>query len=183
MDATQCSRVAAVAARGGVVAYPTEACFGLGCDPLSETAVRRILALKRRPVHQGLILVAARLEQLAPFLAAAAGLLEAPRGTWPGPYTWILPASAATPGWIVGRHHGVAVRVSDHPGVIGLCESFGGALVSTSANPHGLPPATTAAQVNGYFRGRLDAILEGDLGGRPRPSEIRDALTGAVLRS
>ena len=170
--------------RGGVIAYPTEACFGLGCDPFSRDAVYRILSLKRRSVEQGLILIAAKLEQLAPFIDTTdTALLEQPVASWPGPNTWILPARPGTPEWITGKHPGIAVRVSDHPLVLKLCNQYAGAIVSTSANPHGLPPARTAPQVEAYFPHRLDYVLYGATGGRENPSQIRDAATGATLRS
>ncbi len=169
---------------GGVAAYPTEACFGLGCDPRNDRAVARILALKRRSPRQGLILAAATLVQLRPYLdPSAADLLDGPLSTWPGPVTWILPASRFTPRWITGAHDSVAVRVSACHDVVGLCHAFGGAIVSTSANPHGAPPARTVHDVRRYFGHRIDALVFGRVGGLANPTEIRDAATGAVLRA
>lgn len=169
---------------GGVAAYPTEACFGLGCDPRDARAVRRILSLKRRSPHQGLILAAATLVQLRPYLdPSAASLLHEPLATWPGPVTWILPASRFTPRWITGAHDSVAVRVSACRDVVSLCRAFGGAIVSTSANPHGAPPARTVHDVRRYFGRRIDALVIGRVGGLANPTEIRDAATGAVLRA
>lgn len=172
-------------ARGGVVAYPTEAVWGLGCDPRVEAATLRLLALKQREVAKGLILIAANESQLAPFVDFAAlepAQRAAVRASWPGPHTWIVPASAAAPRWITGDHDGIAVRVSAHPGVIALCRAFGGAVVSTSANRATQPAATAFADLDPAIVAGVDAILEGDTGGLERPSAIRDARTGAVLR-
>ena len=130
--------------RGGVVAYPTEAVWGLGCDPRDEAATLRLLALKQREVEKGLILIAADEAQLAPFVDMAAldaGQRDAVCASWPGPHTWIVPASPAAPRWITGAHAGIAVRVSAHPPVVELCRAYGGARVSHSAKRPGQPLA------------------------------------------
>lgn len=169
--------------RGDLLAYPTEAVYGLGCDPLDASAVLRLLALKQRPVEAGLILIAADFTQIEPFVAPlAASLRKRVFASWPGPVTWLLPARPEVPTWLRGRHSTLAVRITAHPGSRALCQTFGGALVSTSANPRGRPPARTALQVQRYF-GAAVAILTGPVGERSRPSEIRDALSGRILRN
>jgi L-threonylcarbamoyladenylate synthase len=181
---TLAETVAALRA-GGVVAYPTEAVWGLGCDPRDEAATLRLLALKVREVEKGLILIAADEAQLAPFIDMAAldaAQCETVRASWPGPHTWIVPASATAPRWITGAHDGIAVRVSAHPPVIDLCSAFGGALVSTSANRAGEPAAHAIGELDPAIVAGVDAVLEGETGALQRPTEIRDARTGAVLR-
>ena len=176
---------AAALRRGGVLAYPTEAVWGLGCDPGDEAAVLRLLALKQREVEKGLILVAARFEQLRPWIdfdALPAERQAEVRASWPGPHTWIVPAGAAAPRWITGIHDGIAVRVSAHPVVVALCDAFGGALVSTSANPAGAPPPARLHDFDAVLLGALDGVVAGDTGGLERPTAIRDARTGQVLR-
>lgn len=196
-------RVAArVLARGGVVAYPTEAVYGLGCDPWDRDAVGRILAIKGRDRSKGLILIAADPDQLGPFLAPLpAGRRAEILGSWPGPHTWVLPVRPGTPDWLTGRFGTLAVRVTAHPLAGGLCRAFGGAIVSTSANRTGRPPARDALGVRldlgaaphpGPDRGQgpgatgtggPDLILAGPCGGARRPSSIRDGLTGRLLRA
>jgi L-threonylcarbamoyladenylate synthase len=171
---------------GAVVAYPTEGVWGLGCDPANEAAVRRLLAIKQREVGKGLILIAASLAQLRPCLdldALPADRLDEARASWPGPHTWILPASAAAPRWITGDHDGIAVRVSAHPPVAALCEAFGGALVSTSANLSGRPAPRHRGELDPALLRLLDGVTEGETGGLSRPTPIRDARSGAELRS
>jgi L-threonylcarbamoyladenylate synthase len=171
--------------RGGIVAYPTEAVWGLGCDPFDEGAVMRLLALKQREVGKGLILVASDTSQLDG-LVDWKPLSDTRRaevlGSWPGPHTWVVPATARVPRWITGDHAGVAVRVSAHPLVVALCSAFGGALVSTSANSAGAPPPRTLAEADPALFSTVDAILHGDTGGLERPTPIRDARSGAGLR-
>jgi len=177
---------ARVLQRGGIVAYPTEAVWGLGCDPRDEAATLRLLALKQREVAKGLILIAAGEAQLAPFVyfdALSESQRLAMRATWPGPNTWIVPASADAPRWITGEHDGIAVRVTAHPGVIALCRAFDGAIVSTSANRAALPAVAAFDDLDPAVVAGVDAVLEGDTGGLERPSAIRDARNGAVLRA
>lgn len=167
-----------------VIAYPTEAVFGLGCDPDSENAVTRLLALKQRPVEKGLILIAADYQQLMPYIADEQLSAEQKArmfSRWPGPVTWVLPARTTTPIWLTGRFSTLAVRVSDHPDVIALCHTFGKPLVSTSANLTGQPPCRHLAEVLAQF-GPDFPVLKGETGGRLNPSEIRDVLTGELIR-
>jgi L-threonylcarbamoyladenylate synthase len=175
---------ARVIAGGGLIAYPTEAVYGLGCDPGNRAAVLRLLALKRRDPAKGLILIAADPGQLAPFVAD----LEPARmaevlASWPGPNTWLLPVRALTPDWLHGRFDTLAVRVTAHPLAAALCRAWGGPLVSTSANRAGRPPARTALGARRALQQRVDLILAGPCGGAARPSLIRDGRTGRVLRA
>ncbi|AJR07012.1 L-threonylcarbamoyladenylate synthase type 1 TsaC [Photobacterium gaetbulicola] len=179
------NQVVAALQQQGVIAYPTEAVFGVGCDPDSETAVNRLLALKQRPVEKGLILIAANYEQLAPYVDDS-GLSEEQRArifaSWPGPVTWVMPTKPGVPRFLTGQFDTIAVRVTDHPLVQQLCLAFGKPLTSTSANLTGQEPGRTVADVEAQLGSQLSAILEGETGGRDNPSEIRDAITGNVFR-
>lgn len=168
---------------GAVIAYPTEAVWGLGCDPFDEAAVRRVLALKGRAEAKGLILIAAGIDQVEPWLSALTPAQKAAVfATWPGPYTWVVPAADA-PRWLRGEHDSLAVRVSAHAGVQALCRAWGGPLVSTSANRSGEAPLAGPDDLRREFGAGLGCILPGALGGDAKPSEIRDAVTGVVLRA
>ena len=176
-------RATRILAQGGIVAYPTEAVYGLGCDPLDLDTVARLIALKQRPVTAGLILIAAEFRQLAPWLAPMdPATRKRVLATWPGPVTWVLPAAAGVPEILTGGRPTVAVRVTAHAPAAALCRAWGGALVSTSANIHGRPPARSALGVRRRFGGAVERVLNGPTGGRAMPTEIRDGLTGRVLR-
>jgi L-threonylcarbamoyladenylate synthase len=177
-------RAARAIAKGGVVAYPTEAVYGLGCDPWNEAAVLRILAIKGRDPAKGLILIAADPGQLTPFVEALPpDRMGEVLASWPGPHTWLMPIRPGTPRWLRGRFDTLAVRVTAHPLAAGLCQAFAGAIVSTSANRAGHPPARTALQVRRQLPDGPDLILPGACGGADRPSSIRDGRTGRVLRA
>lgn len=175
----------AILRRGGVIAYPTEAVWGVGCDPMNEAAVMRLLAIKQREVGKGLILIAAHEDQFDGLLdwdALPPDRAEAVYDSWPGPNTWIVPTRGSVPKWITGDHAGVAARVSAHPVVVALCEAFGGPITSTSANPAGAPPAYTRDRLDSGLIADLDGVVAGETGGGSAPSTIRDARTGQVLR-
>ncbi|MFB4248253.1 L-threonylcarbamoyladenylate synthase [Pseudomonas idahonensis] len=167
---------------GAVIAYPTEAVWGLGCDPWNEEAVDRLLAIKSRSVDKGLILIADNIHQFDfLFEGFPDTWIERMSSTWPGPNTWLVPHQNLLPEWVTGVHDTVALRVSDHPLVRELC-ALVGPLISTSANPQGRPAARTRLRIEQYFRGQLDLVLTGSLGGRKNPSLIRDLATGKVVR-
>lgn len=176
-QAVQCLRA------GDVIAYPTEAVYGLGCDPKNETATRKLLSLKGRPAEAGLILIADTFDRFESFAKPVeTALKERALAAWPGPVTWLFPRGDTVPDWLAGNHATIALRVTAHPVCRALCEAFGGAVVSTSANPRQGAPARTQAAIETYFGTEICGTVAGDLGDGSRPSEIRDLATGRVLR-
>jgi len=184
MNDWQLRQAARIVHHGGLIAYPTEAVYGLGCDPLDGAAVQRLLALKQRPMDKGLILIAADLDQLRPFLLPLSADDEATvLATWPGPVTWLIPARPETPRWLRGAHDTLAVRVTDHPLAAALCRRLGHPLVSTSANRSGQPPARSPLAVRRAFGKSIDLVLSAPLGTQRRPTAIRDLRSGRSIRS
>ncbi|MDC5803309.1 L-threonylcarbamoyladenylate synthase [Vibrio europaeus] len=170
---------------GEVIAYPTEGVFGVGCDPDNSEAVRKLLDLKQRPADKGLILIAASYQQLIPYIdefQLTQEQLVRVKQSWPGPITWIMPSSQRVSQWVSGQHQSIAVRVTDHPLVQKMCNAFGKPLTSTSANLSGQPPCMTSEEVYLQFGYDQIVVLEGQTGGREKPSEIRDAKSLQVLR-
>ena len=187
MNYVQLDQAVEMLKQGEVLAYPTEAVWGLGCDPYQQSAFDKILKLKQRPLEKGVILVAASMAQAAPFLQGLSDeQLKKMQDSWQitaeqRATTWLVPLTAAVPAWISGQHDRVAIRVTTHPLVQQLCNAFGGAIVSTSANPAGLDAAKTASEVDKYFP-KL-AMLDGALGMSSEPSRIIDIHTGQVIRA
>jgi L-threonylcarbamoyladenylate synthase len=168
---------------GGLIAYPTESCFGLGCDPRNRNSVKRLLRLKDRPQHKGLILIASSMAQLKPYIAP----LSKPQKqqlakTWPGPHTWLVPTAKNCPVWLTGRHKTIAVRVTAHTLSANLCHNTGMALVSTSANRSGCKPAKTTRECYKLF-GKRVKIIGGLIGKARKPSTIQDLTSGKIIRS
>ncbi len=165
---------------GGVVAYATESCFGLGCDPMNRQAVQRLLRIKGRPQAKGLILIAADVKQLKPYLAPIPADLNL-AAYWPGPTTLLLPASRRCPRWLTGKHSTIAVRVTAHSDARRVCQAAGMALVSTSANRSGQRALRTAAACHALFGDEV-RVLPGRVGARRRPSTVLNPLSGRVVR-
>lgn len=171
--------------QGKIIAYPTEAVFGLGCDPQQNDAVGQLIELKNRHPDKGLILVAENFKQLEPYIARVDKSIAAiALKTWPGPVTWLWPVKndAQVPSLLTGKHQTIAVRVSDHPVVKALCNNFGGAIVSTSANTDGQPPAKTIQQVKKYFPTGIHTLINAELGNLNQPTAIYDLITQAEIR-
>lgn len=167
----------------GVIAYPTEGVWGLGCLPSSEIAVQRILNLKQRQQEQGLILIAGEIAHFDDYLEGLSNYKMAElRKAWPAPVTFLVPDNGFCPDWIKGAHNTVALRVSAHPVVQSLCNQVNGPIVSTSANRSGCAPAESAAEIKEVFGEDIDFIVPGELSGAEGPSEIRDLMSGQILR-
>jgi L-threonylcarbamoyladenylate synthase len=175
-------RAARILRSGGVIAYPTEGVYGLGCLPDNFAAVSRLLAIKDRDPALGLVLIASDLEQLAGWIELP-GKESALKSSSDKPVTWVVPATDEVPYWIRGEHSGIAVRMTAHPVAAALCDAADSALVSTSANVHGRPPARNPFVLRRRFGALVDYIVPGVCGPASGPSEIRDLVSGKVLRS
>lgn len=170
--------------KGKLIAYPTEAVWGFGCDPYNKKSVLKILEIKKRPIEKGLILLAADVQQISELLVNLSGSqINLLRETWPGPTTWLIPDTKKLfPRWLKGDYESIAIRVSAHPLLKDLTYQYGKPIVSTSANKSGEAEVKTRLTLEEQFADKIDYILEGELGGRSSPSQIRDIVTGAVLR-
>ncbi len=169
--------------QGGVIAYPTEGVWGLGCLPHETDAIEYLLDIKHRAPDKGLILVAANFQQVEPFIGELPGnALDRMLDSWPGPVTWVVPAAEDVGEELTGGRTTIALRVSAHPVVRALCEAADSALVSTSANRSGRQPARSVLETRLRFGMDLDDIVPGKLGGQKGPTEVREALTGKILR-
>jgi len=172
--------------QGGIIAYPTEAVFGLGCDPDNDSAVQKLLTIKQRPAHKGLILLAANYSQLLPYVDDAAISEDERRkvlSLWPDAITQILPAKKNISSLLCGDFNTIAVRITDHEDVVALCELTNKAIVSTSANLAGENPSITWQQVQQQLGNEIDFIVKGKTSGLLKPSTIINGLTGETIRS
>lgn len=167
---------------GGLIAYATESCYGLGCDPRNRNAVRRLLQLKQRPQHKGLILIAGNYAQLAPYLQPLSpDAQQKLRRDGAQAITYLMPVKPGCPRWLRGAHATLAVRITAHRGAASLCNALGMALVSTSANRSGAKSARTYAQCRRLF-GEQVWVLPGRIGKRKKPSTIIAWSDGRILR-
>jgi L-threonylcarbamoyladenylate synthase len=168
---------------GEIITYPTEAVYGLGCDMFNESAVLRLLALKKRDKAKGLIVLIADWAQLWNLIdkdAVSDARFALIKKSWPGPVTWIFPKSRHAPEWITGIHDGIAVRMTAHPVAHALCQK--GPIVSTSANLAGEAAVRDIDDLVRLFPEGVSGVVAGALGGEVRVSEIYDALDGKLIR-
>ncbi|WP_394173100.1 L-threonylcarbamoyladenylate synthase [Thalassotalea litorea] len=176
---------AEIFAQGGIIAYPTEAVFGLGCDPDNHQAIEKLLTLKQRPKEKGLILLAGNYSQLLPYVDDSA-IPQDKRfsvlSRWPDGITQVFPAKPGLSDFLTGKFTSIAIRVTSQPDVVALCQKTGKPIVSTSANLTGQPPAQCWQDVEKELGEQIDFIIKGDTLGYTKPSTIIDALTGETFR-
>ena len=166
-----------------MIAYPTEAVFGLGCDAADQEACEKIIQLKNRDPEQGLISLVGDWHFLQDWVIGLdPALLLQLNAPQPRPTTWLIPTTPLAPKWLRGRHETIAVRRPTWPPLLAFCNEFGKPLVSTSANPHGQAAATSAQEVSNYFGDRLDLIWDRSCGGVASVSQIIDLRSGKVMR-
>ena len=165
-----------------VFAYPTEGVWGLGCNPFSEKAVKKLINLKKRPKNKGIIVLAGSLQQLLPFTQHLSEKLKKRMNSkWPGPHTWLVPSSPDIPKWLIGPTGLVALRLSDHKTVIELTESLNMPICSSSANISGQEPAKNSDEIRTFFGNKV-LIIEGELGGLKKPTPVQNLESKEWLR-
>jgi len=182
LSTTDIPTAVAVLREGGIIAYPTETLPGLGCLASSETAVKKLLKIKNRPADKGLILLASKLEQLKPWIAPLGktllGKLSKPATT---PTTWLVTPDENAKLLVRGKHHKLAVRITNHPVAAKLCDQLGEPVISTSANLTGEPAPQSLGKLSPAILKQLDLILDGS-DGSGQPSQIRDLESSEVFR-
>ncbi|MFK8011538.1 MAG: L-threonylcarbamoyladenylate synthase [Marinicellaceae bacterium] len=168
---------------GGTIVYPTESVYGLGCNPFDEEAVNGLLSLKQRHVSKGLILIASHIQQILPMIKPSnSNDLARALKTWPGHHTWIFPKTKLVPDWVSGEHNSVAVRVSNHPIVIKLCNKYNSPIISTSANISEQNTLKTIKEIRSVFGNRINYYLDAPTGTEKKPSTIHLAHSDAIIR-
>jgi len=168
--------------QGDVIAYPTEAIYGLGCNPLDEEAVLKLLALKKRSIDKGLILIASSVEQLAPYLQLTETIVSRIQASLLEPITWVTPAQAWVPKWLTGTHSSLAIRITKHPIARLLCLENEGPLVSTSANISTLPATKKPWKVSKSLNTKKLFVVPGEVGGLKQATPILDIFSHQKLR-
>lgn len=185
MQAWVSARAVSVLEQGGIIAYPTEAVYGLGCDPGNAQAVAQLLQIKKRSISKGLILVASSWSQVE---ALCQSLTEDQKNKLltpqpDKPITWLIPDDKdRVPYWVKGNHRKFALRISSHPVVRDLCDAFGGPIISTSANYSGAQALKNKIKLLKILSKQIDYIVPGSLGSSAAPSEIRDIESNQIIR-
>lgn len=171
-----------VLSEGGIIIYPTEGVYGLGCDPFNETAVLRLLKIKKRNVDKGLILIASDWGQVQDLVKIDLARCDAVKLSKDDPTTWVFPATKKVPVWITGKFNTVAIRVTSHLVAKEICKKFNGPIVSTSANLAKQPPMRSLRQIDKQLKETVDFVVRGRVGNLKKPTQICDIKTGKIIR-
>ena len=166
---------------GGVIAYPTDTIYGLGCDPYNQQAVELINTIKQRPLDKQFILLASDIGQIRPLLQIDDNqekMIE--QNT--EPTSWVVTANQRAPAWLVDENNTITIRVSKHANIERLCSALGHAIISTSANVSGKRPARNTLELHKYFHGCVDKILVSDQEQMARPSKIIRLCDNEIIR-
>lgn len=146
--------------RGGVVVFPTDTGYALGCDLFNKKAIDRIFQLKKRDVKKPLSFICSDLKELSQFAIVNNRAYRAMRRLLPGPYTFVLPATKMVPKLLVSRRSSVGIRVPDHPVAWALCNGLRHPIIGTSCSSAEGEPFTSAEQIKKYFGKSIDLILD-----------------------
>ncbi len=169
--------------QGGIIAYPTESVYGLGCDPEQPLALERLLNVKRRSFHKGLIILISNIDQALPYIQPLNEqqtrliLKNNARAT-----TWLIPRSDHLPELLYGQSDRIAIRLTRHPIAKSICDYTDKALVSTSCNLSGKPPMKYAFEARNKMSAHIDQVVAGECE-QQSPSKIIDLLTGNIIRN
>jgi L-threonylcarbamoyladenylate synthase len=168
--------------RGGVIAFPTDTVYGIGASLRHPRALRRIYDLKGRHPDKPLPILISRAEvidDLSPDVDER--LIELALQFWPGALTVVLPAAAHLPDEVKAPDATIGVRLPNHSIPLTIAERVGGAIVATSANISGRPPALSASDIEASLGQELDLILDGGFAPQENSSTVIRVVAGEVV--
>jgi L-threonylcarbamoyladenylate synthase len=166
---------------GGIIAYPTDTIYGLGCDPYDADAVASINDIKQRPRSKQFILLAGHIDQVAPLVDLDDEQQHKVTGTTE-PTSWVIDARPSAPSWLVSPGGTITIRISQQHDVQRLCAALGHAIISTSANPSGKPPARNSLELHKYFHHSVDMILADHKMLEASPSKVIRLCDNYIIR-
>ena len=167
---------------GEVIGYPTEAVYGIGCDPWNQSSVEKIAKIKGRKKRQTFLMVASSIDQLTDLIDISR-LSSQVKSSWPGHTTWLIKAKENVPYWLQDEQtNKVGVRISNHPLVRELCSEYGKPIISTSANISGKEEIKNQQEFMKTFSSDINYLVDGDLGDYDKASMIIDMETNKKIR-
>ena len=156
------SRVVATLKRGGVICYPTDTMYGVGCDIFNQKAVKRVYQLKKRPRNKPFSFMCSSLKNISQYGHVGNVAYRLMRKNLPGPYTLVLSGSKLVPKIMLTRQKTVGIRVPDNPICLAIIEELGNPLLNTSAfREEQQEPVVDALDVNALFGKQVDLIVDG----------------------
>jgi tRNA threonylcarbamoyl adenosine modification protein (Sua5/YciO/YrdC/YwlC family) len=164
--------------RGGLIAYPTDTVYGLGCDLMNKSAIERLYQVKGMQKNKNLAFICNDLSNITKYAVVDNSAYRMLRHYLPGPYCFILQATRDVPKMVLSKQKTVGIRVPDHPVIIELTKALGRPIISTTAARHGEDPFVDPAEIRDEFKG-LDLILDAGAGGSV-PTTVVDLSQGVV---
>lgn len=171
-------RVKQVLEKGGVIAYPTDTVYGLGCDLLNKQAIDRLYQIKGMSRDQQLAFICPDLGDIAKYAIVENAAFRVIRRCLPGPYTFVLKATRDVPKMVQNKQKTVGIRVPNHPVAIAIVKELGRPLISTTAARHGSEPMVDPWEIDQEFHG-LDLVVDADAGGTV-PTTVVDLSEGDI---
>lgn len=148
--------------QGGILCYPTDTVYGIGCDIFNQKAVKRIFQLKKRPKHKPFSFMCSSLKNVSVYCHVSNMAYRLMKKNLPGPYTFILPAMKIVPKILTTKQKTVGIRVPDNPISIALVEALGNPVLTTSAIFHpDDPPMQEAFEIENKIGNQIDMIIDG----------------------
>jgi tRNA threonylcarbamoyl adenosine modification protein (Sua5/YciO/YrdC/YwlC family) len=156
---------------GGLIAYPTDTCYAIGCDLYNLKGIARIYQLKRRPVSKPFSFICQDLKNISEFALVGNYAYKVMKRLLPGPYTFVLEASRQVPKILQTKRRTVGIRVPDHPIALGLIDLLGHPVISTSASLPDSPVESDPYEIEARFKPHLELVIDGGII-LPAPSSV-----------
>ena len=186
-------KISEILQRGGIIAYPTDTHYGIGCDILNKRSIERIYQLKQRSKNQPFSFICSDLKNISHYAKVSNYAYKTMKRLLPGPYTFILEGSRLVPKIMLTKRKSAGIRVPDHPICISLVKALGNPIISTSATLPDGSQLFDASLIQDVFKGRLDAVIDGGaVSGKPssvislindEPEVIREGMGDVSLFS
>ncbi len=146
---------------GGIIIYPTDTVYGLGCDLFNKRGIEKIYEIKRRNKKQPLSFVCADLKDISQYAKVSDYAYKTMKRLLPGPYTFILEASRLVPKIILPKRHTTGIRVPDNEICLALVRELGHPIISTSVTTEDGEVLSDPSEIREKFGNRVDLIIDG----------------------
>jgi tRNA threonylcarbamoyl adenosine modification protein (Sua5/YciO/YrdC/YwlC family) len=157
------TRVVEVLRKGGVIAYPTDTTYGIGCSIMNKKGIERIYILKQRERKKPFSFICTDLAEVARYARVSNYSFKVLKRHLPGPYTFVLEASSVVPDLLLTRQKTVGIRIPDNPICLAIVKELGHPIITTSANLSGDEPIGDPDEVDMVLGANLDLVVDGGI--------------------
>ncbi len=154
-------KVISVLEGGGIIAYPTDTFYGIGCDILNKKAIKKVYQLKQRDPAKPFSFICADLKNISDYAKVTNWAYKTMKRLLPGPYTFILEGSKLVPDIMLTRRKTAGIRVPDHAICIALVTALGNPIISTSAQTPDGKDFADPSLLHDHYKGQIDLVIDG----------------------